>query len=63
MAQEHQDYRICTNCNAKMSSGYCIGDGEEYFCSDECLHAYYSEEEYEELCKQDAAYWTHWWDG
>lgn len=54
--------RICTCCGKQMDSGYCIGDGEEYFCSDECLNAYYSEEEYEQMCQEDYAYWTEWFD-
>lgn len=43
-----------------MDSGYAIRDGEEYFCSDECLWGWYSEEEYDELCHADEAYWTEW---
>ena len=43
-----EEYRECTNCNDLMSEGYCIRDGEEYFCSDDCLHGWYSEKEYEE---------------
>lgn len=53
--------RRCTNCNCYMTSGYVIGDGLEYFCSDECLHAYYTEEEYEKECENDNAYWTEWY--
>ena len=37
-----------------------IKDGEEYFCDDDCLHAWYSEEEYDELCQEDRGYWTVW---
>lgn len=55
-----EEYRICTTCGQKMTSGYVINDGDEYFCCDDCLHGYYSEEEYDELCQQDAAYWTEW---
>ena len=54
-----QEYRTCTNCGKRMYSGYVIDD-YEYFCDDECLHSYYSKEEYEELCKNDSAYWTEW---
>ena len=36
--------RECTNCGKVMDSGYVIRDGEEYFCDDDCLSAYYSEE-------------------
>lgn len=52
--------RICTNCGKPMREGYVIDDGWEYFCGDECLYAWYSEEEYDVLCQQDAAYWTEW---
>ena len=55
-----EEYRECSNCHALMSSGYCINDGEEYFCSDDCLHGWYSAEEYEALCEQDLGYWTEW---
>lgn len=43
-----------------MTEGYCIRDGEEYFCSDDCLSSTYSPEEYDELCQEDLAYWTSW---
>lgn len=54
------EQRECTNCGKPMTSGYVINDGEEYFCDDDCLHGWYSEEEYDELCQQDLAYWTEW---
>ena len=53
--------RVCDICGAKMSSGYVIDDFELY-CSDDCLHGAYSEEEYDELCQEDRAYWTEWED-
>ena len=46
-----------------MTAGYVINDGEEYYCSDDCLHSAYSTEEYEELCQMDLAYWTQWEEG
>ena len=52
--------RVCTNCEAEMLSGYCIRDGEEYFCSDDCLHGWYTEDEYAELFEEGEAYWTTW---
>lgn len=60
---ENDFRRTCTECGCKMESGYVIRDGEEYFCSDDCLWAWYSEEEYEELCENDEAYWTMWEEG
>ncbi|GAA0179057.1 hypothetical protein SH2C18_20050 [Clostridium sediminicola] len=43
-----------------MREGYCIGDGEDYYCTDECLHKEITEDEYIELYKRDVAYWTEW---
>ena len=54
--------RKCINCGKEMHSGYCIHDGEEYFCSDDCLNAWYSEKEYEELCENEQGYYTEWED-
>ena len=54
--------RTCDICHVKMTSGYVIDDGLEYYCSDDCLHSAYSEEEYDELCQDDCAYWTEWDD-
>jgi hypothetical protein len=52
--------RFCECCGKEMNSGYVIHDGEEYFCSDDCLSGWYSPEEYDELCQIDEAYWTEW---
>lgn len=54
--------RICECCGKVMTEGYCIGGGEEYYCSDDCLHTKYTPEEYEELYDLDEAYWTEWED-
>ena len=53
------EYRICDDCNEVMFSGYCVNDSE-YYCSDECLHSHYTEDEYKELYNEDCAYWTEW---
>ena len=45
-------YGVCTCCDQTMNSGYMINDGEEFYCSDDCLHGWYSEEEYDELCQE-----------
>lgn len=55
-----EEYRICTVCGRKMVEGYIVEENGEYFCSDDCLHAYYSEQEYKEMCEEDRAYWTQW---
>ena len=40
--------RICTECGAVITEGYCIAGGLEYYCDDECLHKHYTPEEREE---------------
>jgi len=55
-----EEYRICSCCGEKMVEGYVVEEWGEYFCCDDCLHSTYSEEEYEELCEKDLAYWTQW---
>ena len=56
----NREFRICTACGKHMHRGYVIGEGAEYYCDDECLSSYYSEEEYDQLCQMDLAYWTDW---
>ena len=56
--------RKCSNCGKKMTEGYCIDNGLEYYCSDECLHKHYKEEEYEEMYDDGNgdSYYTEWED-
>jgi len=56
--------RICSECRKKMNEGYCIDSGLEYYCSDECLHKHYTEEEYLEMYDEGNgdSYWTEWED-
>jgi hypothetical protein len=56
--------RQCDACGSGMNEGYIINGGEEYFCSDECLHTEYTQEEYEEMHGDDdtETYWTEWED-
>lgn len=60
ISREICEPRICTACGKEMWQGYVIHDGDEYYCSDECLHEYYSEDEYDQLCQEDEGYWTQW---
>jgi hypothetical protein len=61
MIDEHaESSRTCAACSKTMTKGYCIADGAEYYCSDECLHTEISKEEYDELFDMDCAYWTEW---
>ena len=54
--------RICSECGKEMKQGYCIENGMEYYCSEECLHKNYTEEEFEELFDNGNgdSYWTEW---
>lgn len=52
--------RYCSECGKSMKSGYCIGDGQEYYCSDDCLHKRYSQEVYNEMYESNCAYYTEW---
>lgn len=56
--------RICSECKKKMNDGYCIDGGLEYYCSDECLHKHYTEEEYLDMYDDGNgdSYWTEWED-
>lgn len=54
--------RTCTHCSKSMTKGYCIDNGCEYYCSDECLHEHYTEEEYLDMYDngEGDSYWTEW---
>ena len=56
--------RVCSECGKPMYEGYCIENGAEYYCSDECLHKNLTEEEYERLYDDGRgdSYWTSWLD-
>jgi len=58
------DIHRCDACKEVMSQGYVINGGEEYFCSNTCLHTKYSKEEYEEMYDdgEGDSYWTEWTD-
>lgn len=54
--------RKCDCCGAGMNEGYLIDNGSEYYCSDECLYANYSKEEWEEMYDdgEGNSYYTEW---
>lgn len=56
------DKRFCDNCGRYMTRGYVIENGCEYYCSDDCLHTRYSEEEYLKLYNDGDgdSYYTEW---
>jgi hypothetical protein len=57
-----EDKRICNNCKKEMFEGYCIENGLEYYCSEDCLHKHITPEEFEELYDNGNgdSYWTTW---
>lgn len=56
--------RVCSHCGKEMFEGYVIDNGLEYYCSDECLHQHYTDEEYDEMYDNGNgdSYWTEWDD-
>ena len=51
----------CDECGSGMNEGYCVFGGHYYYCSDECLHKHYTEEEWLDLYDDDGdSYWTEW---
>lgn len=54
--------RICSECGRVMTEGYCIENGLDYYCSDECLHKNMTQEEYLELYDDGNgdSYYTEW---
>lgn len=59
--RDHETIRYCYECGEEnFDSGYVINDGDEYFCSDKCLYANYSEKSYLKMYEDGTAYWTQW---
>ena len=58
------DKRFCNNCGKYITRGYVIENGMEYYCSDDCLHTIYTEEEYLKLYNdgEGDSYYTEWED-
>jgi len=59
--------RKCDKCGNGMNEGYCIYEGEEYYCNDICLHSVYSKSVWEGMYNAEdignsPSYWTQWED-
>ena len=61
-AEKRIDARKCDICGKPMLDGYCVGDGERYYCSDECLAMVFTDEEWEQAYNEDWGYYTEWYD-
>lgn len=59
---EDGEMRICSHCGTIMVRGYCINNGEEYYCSDECLESNMTREDFNELYDEGNgdSYYTDW---
>lgn len=62
MSGEPEKERTCTVCGKPMKCGFCVDDGAEYYCSEECLHEKYTPEEYGKMYRENMAYWSEWED-
>lgn len=64
MEKEFELYHtICTECGTPMNEGYCIWAGMQYYCTDKCLHANYTQKEWKEMYKDGGDnYWTEWYE-
>lgn len=57
-----KECRRCSVCGRLMQEGYCQDGGYRYYCSDDCLHTEYSDEEWNKECdNNDQSYWTQWY--
>jgi hypothetical protein len=56
--------RVCSECGKPMTEGFCIEDGAQYYCSEDCLHKNLTEEEYDNLYDEGRgdSYYTSWVD-
>ena len=54
--------RKCEICGTEMAAGYCFDGGQAYYCSDQCLHHDFTEEEWNEEYEAGDSYWTEWED-
>jgi hypothetical protein len=63
-ADKEKFARKCSACGAGMNEGYIIWDGSYYFCSDDCLHTKFTQEEYLEMYNNgdNDTFWTDWYD-
>ena len=62
MNNELKFARRCNDCKKGMNQGYVIEQGEQHYCSDECLNKHISHTEYLELYDNGNGdtYWTDW---
>ena len=53
--------RRCSECGKLMREGYCADMGVAYYCSKDCLHSDFMDEEWAKECESnDQSYYTEW---
>lgn len=55
--------RICSKCfKPIIDEGFVVHDGEDYYCSEECLFEVHSPWEWSDMCNdiEENCYWTTW---
>ncbi len=53
--------RRCSVCGKLMRTGYCLNNGDAYYCSDECLHTEFTDAQWEHECDTNAdSYYSTW---
>lgn len=64
LLMEQKIDRSCDECGKPMTEGYCIDNGFEYYCSDECLEKNMTRAEFERLYAdgEGDSYYTEWED-
>ena len=55
--------RKCSHCNKPTNEVYIVNDGDEYYCSDDCLHEHYTPIQWARMYKNEVGYWTSFDDG
>lgn len=56
-----RECRRCSVCGKLMCKGYCVDMGAAYYCSEDCLHTDFTDEEWAEECENnDQSYYTEW---
>lgn len=56
------EFRVCSECGKIMNHGYCIENGMDYYCDDDCLYKNIDEDAYSDLYDNGDGntYWTEW---
>ena len=54
--------RTCNTCEVKITEGYCINDGEEYFCNEHEPKYFQNLFQLSEDTEAYNTYWTQWDD-